>query len=128
MITVKPRREIIEYVEDVLQSVNLGKRGKYDGDKTAQRSGLLGEVVVKDLLGVPWIKNLDGFDGGFDIEINGIKADVKTKGVGYKFQPWYDHIVNGYQIFLKLMFIFLQATPRQPTKLMFGDGCLSLRF
>jgi hypothetical protein len=79
MLDIHVSPEQIKYVEDLLQRVNFGRRGDADGDYTMQRTGIIGQVVVCDLLKQPRPKG-DGFDKGIDLEIHGMKIDVKTMG------------------------------------------------
>lgn len=67
-----------DYTKKLLEGDSGGYRGVFDGDYYQRFFGLLGEVLCADLLGVPRPVKEGGFDGGYDLEYNGIKIDVKT--------------------------------------------------
>lgn len=75
---------------------NLGKRHDFNGIKTAQYIGMLGEVAVKQLFKQP-VDLEAGFDGGFDFEYKGLKIDVKTMGRNVDPLPRYVNNFCAYQ-------------------------------
>tara|TARA_R110001632_G_scaffold95637_2_gene201770 strand:- start:9510 stop:10019 length:510 start_codon:yes stop_codon:yes gene_type:complete len=83
-------------VWDFLRSNNIANRGVADGNRIEQYIGLLGEMKVHQLFKLPF-EFSEGFDGGFDLEINGLKADVKTMGRNVDMKPDYVHNFNGLQ-------------------------------
>lgn len=70
--------EQVRYARELFNEDDLSWRGEFDGDEFQKFFGLLGEVVVCDWLGVSRPSRSDGFDGGYDLEFNGLKIDVKT--------------------------------------------------
>ena len=74
-------QDLIKLIDTYLLTHNLGSRGVEDGNKRKQQVGLIGELIVhKYLMGAyPHLNEKpDGFDGGFDMEYNGKRIDVKT--------------------------------------------------
>lgn len=69
-------REQRDFCREFLKRGSIANRGKFDGNYYQQLFGLLGQVLISDHLGLERPKN-EGFDGGFDIEYNGKKWDVK---------------------------------------------------
>lgn len=67
-----------DYCVRYLQEHSLGHRGSFDGAYISQFFGLLGQVVVSDLVGYSRPSGPGGFDGGVDLTINGVTVDVKT--------------------------------------------------
>ncbi|MBL4952212.1 hypothetical protein JK635_08315, partial [Neobacillus sp. YIM B02564] len=97
MFHVNVSPEQISYVEHLIENVNFGRRGVFDGSKNQQRTGLIGQVVLSDLLGVERPKG-GGFDGGVDFTIEGFTVDLKTMGRTVDFKPSYVHNFTGSQI------------------------------
>lgn len=58
----------------------MGNRGYGDGSYENQVVGLLGEMVMHHHLFGNYPILCDGFDGGFDMMLNGYRIDVKTMG------------------------------------------------
>ncbi len=78
-IEVSP--DLIITIEKYLETHNLGNRGFEDGSKRKQLVGLLGEIIVTEKLtgkSVNLYEREDGFDGGFDLQYQGKRIDVKT--------------------------------------------------
>lgn len=67
-----------EEVAKFLRQTNLGQRGKFDGNFDKQFTGLLGEVIVYEVLTAEEYKFKQGYDGGFDFKYRGKRFDVKT--------------------------------------------------
>ena len=77
---------------NALLTHSVANRGISDGNKEQQYVGLLGEYTVKKMIGIDTF-NLNGFDGGYDLTINGRKIDIKTMGRTVDPQ---DHYVNNF--------------------------------
>ncbi|KGG81215.1 hypothetical protein Y919_01525 [Caloranaerobacter azorensis H53214] len=97
MIDYKVTDEQIKYAKDLVHSCNFGQRGRGDGNREQQFVGILGQTVVADLLNLERPKGGEGFDGGYDIEINNKKVDIKTMGRTVPMQEHYVHNFIGYQ-------------------------------
>ena len=77
MLKIPLNEEIITYSKKLVDRTNFGKRGFADGNKRNQYIGIVGENTIRDYLGIELMTGLGGFDGGYDIDWNGYKADVK---------------------------------------------------
>jgi len=79
---------------------NIGNRGTFDGSREQQFVGLIGELIVKQFFGLPPVlPNVNGFDGGFDIELStGEKFDVKTMTRNVSMKPHYEHNIVASQM------------------------------
>ena len=74
----------------------MGHRFAANGNKEEQYTGLLGENMFKTIIGLyPTFE--DGFDGGYDIGLNGKKVDVKTMGRSVDPKPHYVNNFISYQ-------------------------------
>tara|TARA_R100001244_G_scaffold59445_1_gene50001 strand:+ start:678 stop:1217 length:540 start_codon:yes stop_codon:yes gene_type:complete len=91
MIITKIPEELKQEVWRELQTRELGNRGKADGSKQDQLTGMLGEIMVKQLFKIKheWS---DGFDGGYDLKLGDLKFDVKT--MLRKVDPEPDYVFN----------------------------------
>lgn len=69
-------REQRDFCRNFLKEGSIAKRDKFNGDYYQQFFGILGQVIISDYLGLERPKN-NGFDGGFDLEYNNKKWDVK---------------------------------------------------
>ena len=101
MVRIKATPELIESLKNYLSIYNLGNRGVHDGNKQEQLIGLISEcIVIKYLTGkYPNLRDKpNGFDGGYDIELKGIKIDVKTRGSVAYMQDDYMHNVFKVQV------------------------------
>ena len=96
MLVLSISDDIKRTVWAFLKNNNVGKRGKSDGSKEEQYVGLLGETIVKNYLGVDNSITI-GFDGGYDLEYNGMKIDVKTMGRTVNPRPYYVNNFISYQ-------------------------------
>lgn len=79
------------YSLKLIQSINFGKRtdSEFNGNSTRQFVGVLGEVVMADLLGVPRTTGNNGeFDYGVDFNVNGMVVDIKTTGRNGYLNRW----------------------------------------
>ena len=98
MFDVKVSDEQITYAEFLITHYNFGQRGYGDGSPKEQRTGMIGQVVLADLLGLPRPTGEEGFDGGYDFVINGKKVDLKTMSRTGPMKSFYVHNFIGYQI------------------------------
>jgi hypothetical protein len=92
MIELHIDQNIIEYSRKLTENKNFGKRGKYDGSPRQQFIGVVSENVVRKYLGYKPMM-LNGFDGGYDIEWNGYKVDIKSMERTVNPRP---HYVNNF--------------------------------
>ena len=79
-----------------LQDHSLGHRTKANGNKEEQYTGLLGENMFREIIGLP-TQFEDGFDGGYDIQLYNQKIDVKTMGRSVDPKPHYVNNFISYQ-------------------------------
>lgn len=73
--------QLIASINEYLKNHNLANRGFEDGTRRKQEVGLIGELIVYNLLlgNYPDLnQRVDGFDGGYDIQFNEKRIDVKT--------------------------------------------------
>jgi hypothetical protein len=80
MFTVAATPEQISYAEDLVARHNFGRRGKFDGTSQQQRTGLLGQTVVADLLGAPRPRGDEAPRMGRDFVLFRRRFDVRTMG------------------------------------------------
>lgn len=66
------------YAWQLVNKCNFGKRGKFDGNKERQYTGILGQVAVADLLEYPRPTAGDTWDHGIDFIVGDKKIDLKT--------------------------------------------------
>ena len=85
------------YAWDYLKNNSLGHRSKANGNKLEQFVGLVGEITVKNFLGINHVES-DGFDGGYDLTLKGKKIDIKTMGRNVDVKP---HYVNNFITYQK---------------------------
>jgi len=65
---------------NLVKRINFGNRSSgANGDPEMQYTGVLGEVVFADLMGLPRPSG-GGFDYGIDFQILGVNIDMKTMG------------------------------------------------
>ena len=100
---------------DWLQDHSMGHRFAANGNKEQQFVGLLGENLFKTIIGLyPTFE--DGFDGGYDIGLNGKKIDVKTMGRTVDPQPHYVNNFISYQEHFDCnMYAFCSINKKQNT-------------
>ena len=79
MKKIIPSSEQINFCKEFLKEGPIAHRGISDGDYYQQFFGLLGQVIMGDVLGVERPKNIHGFDGGYDFIFKGQKWDVKNE-------------------------------------------------
>lgn len=84
MFDVEIKRDQKVYAWDQVCRNNFGHRGKFDGDKERQYTGILGQTVMADLLQLCGLDGprpvASGFDEGIDFVIEGLNVDLKTMG------------------------------------------------
>ena len=73
-----PTDEQRQFCYEYLKNNNLGNRGYFDGDDKQQYYGLLAQIMVTDLFNLPRPQS-EGFDGGYDFKLFGLKFDVKCE-------------------------------------------------
>lgn len=73
----------------LVKTVNYGQRGEFDGNRERQYTGILGEIALADLLGLPRPVAKKGYDNGIDFEIAGQKIDLKTMGRTTYVKPYF---------------------------------------
>ena len=81
---------------DYVKDNNIGNRFDFNGDTEQQYLGLIGENMVRNYYGMPYSFS-QGFDGGYDIVLNGFKIDVKTMGRTVDPKPHYANNFVAYQ-------------------------------
>lgn len=92
MIDILIKNNIIDYSKRLIKEINFGNRGFADGNKRQQYIGIVGENVIRDYLGIKLIEFKNEFDGGYDINWNTYKADVKT--MERKVKPTLEYVNN----------------------------------
>lgn len=79
MIRINLTDKTIKEVKKYLSNNSIANRGKGDGSVRNQAVGLACELEVHNyLLGYYPILQNNGFDGGFDLILNGLKIDIKA--------------------------------------------------
>lgn len=96
MFDIKVKNEQIEFARNFVNTHDLGQRGYGDGTKEQQFTGILGQIVLTDLLEMDRPTG-DGFDGGFDFVINNRRVDIKTMGRTTEMRDYYVHNFIAYQ-------------------------------
>ena len=79
------------------QGLNMGKRGKGDGNAIEQLWGVVGEVAVKNYIFEISHSFNECSDGGYDLEYLGAKVDIKTKRANSVVQYHFEHNVLHFQ-------------------------------
>ena len=79
MLNIKLKKNIVLKSIKHNKENNLGQRGYADGSPEEQLIGILGENTICDVLELP-LMNSQGYDGGYDIVLNGKNIDIKTMG------------------------------------------------
>ncbi|MGN0649178.1 MAG: hypothetical protein ACI4KM_01980 [Oscillospiraceae bacterium] len=97
MFDIRVTDEQISFAQDMVNRYNFGMRGYGDGNRKEQLTGIIGQTVFADLLGMPRPNGEDGFDNGVDFVINGRKTDIKTMSRTVPVQDHYVHNFIGYQ-------------------------------
>jgi hypothetical protein len=99
---VEATPEQIRYAEAYLEKGSLAHRGDFDGNPDQQLTGMIGHIIICDILRVPRPVNKNEFDGGFDLVYRNIKWDVKTSRQTVRFfdrpNSKFYHLILDYQI------------------------------
>lgn len=106
MITLPISEEVIIEATMYVDSRKIGKRKSFNGNRTNQVVGIVGEFIISDLLGIDR-PNSTGFDGGWDITISEKKIDVKT--VGRTVEPklhYHSNVIDAQMHFSATHFLF----------------------
>ena len=97
MFDIRVTTEQFNFAQDMVTRYNFGMRGYGDGNQKEQLTGIIGQTVFADLLGLPRPNGADGFDNGVDFVINGRKVDIKTMSRTVSVKDHYVHNFIGYQ-------------------------------
>lgn len=98
MFDVKVTKEILDYSQSQVDNFNFGQRGVADGSKEQQLVGVIGQTVVQELLGLPWVSGEHGCDNGIDFIFNNCRCDVKTMGRTVPMRNYFVHNFLGLQL------------------------------
>lgn len=79
MLNIKLKEDVFAYSVQFNQENNIGVRGHADGNEEEQLTGIIGQNMICDALGLPLMK-ASGFDGGVDVCLNNKSIDIKTMG------------------------------------------------
>lgn len=71
--------DLVMECSNFLEGHSIAQRGVADGSKEEQLTGLIGEAMVKQAFNFKPLFS-EGYDGGYDLELGGVKIDVKTMG------------------------------------------------
>jgi hypothetical protein len=107
LINIKLNKDIIDYSRKLVRNNNFGQRGKFDGTKSQQFLGIVAENTVREYYGFKLIEPTNHWDGGFDIDWNGHKTDIKT--VIRTVEPKPNYVCNFYELqkhYVSTAFIF----------------------
>lgn len=97
MFDINVSDEQINYADETVNNYNFGQRGRGDGTREQQRTGIIGQTVFADLISAARPNGAEGFDGGKDFIINGKRVDIKTMGRTVPVLDHYVHNFVGYQ-------------------------------
>jgi hypothetical protein len=90
MIKIKVPQNITQHCLDLIERYDFGNvKAVAKGTKQQELTGLIGQCIIAQELGLPLVEGGQGFDGGFDLVYNGLKVDVKTMGRSVDVQPDY---------------------------------------
>lgn len=85
--------DVIAISREYNRIAKLGKRGDgSDGTQPQQLIGIIGENLVRQMIGLPYMIPAETHDNGVDVEIYGLKFDVKT--MGRDVTPKVDYVNN----------------------------------
>jgi len=97
MINIKLTDKIRQYAINKVTIKNFGQRSAgFNGKRTEQYTGVLGECVVHEVLDRPWPTYVDG-NLLEDLIINNCTVDVKTMARTVDIRDFYVHNFVGYQ-------------------------------
>lgn len=115
MFDLKINEEQIVDATLYVQNHKLGSRGRFNGNRTNQVVGVVGENMVRELFGFEPMHE-DGFDGGFDIKFGDKYIDVKTMGRNVKVKDDFVNNIVASQIKFKAThFIFTSLNKKTRT-------------
>lgn len=120
MFDLKINEEQIVDATLYVQNHKLGSRGRFDGNRTNQVVGVVGENMVRELFGFEPMHE-DGFDGGWDIAFGDKKIDVKTVGRNSDvIGDYYSNVVASQMKFAATHFIFTSLNKKTRTLTVVG--------
>lgn len=93
MIVIPHYQKAHDFATAYIEKNNMGQRGKFDGNKKNQLVGAYGETILRKIFKYPQMES-DGFDGGYDMLIDGMKIDVKTMARRVEVSNRYDYVNN----------------------------------
>ena len=96
MFKLKITKEQWEYARKEVANHSFANRGRGDGTKDQQLTGIVGQTAVADLLRQHRPAGT-GFDNGVDFDICAKTVDVKTMGRTTDMRDYYVHNFVGYQ-------------------------------
>lgn len=120
MFDVRVSQEQLEYASYLVRNYDFGKRGRADGSQEQQRTGMIGQTVLADLLGLARPNGELGFDGGVDYIINGKRVDIKTMGRTVSLKNHYVHNFVGYQHKYEVDYYIFASLNKKTNILTFG--------
>lgn len=82
-----------DYAREFLKQGSMGNRGSFDGNDRQQLFGLIGQIIISDMLNIERPKNEHQFDGGFDIVWHDMRWDVKVLIGTVPWKPMH-HVMN----------------------------------
>lgn len=95
---IKPTEEQIEYTRQVIQTWG-SSRGFFDGNQIQKEQGILGQIIICDLLGKSRTTDLSQQDNGVDFMIDNKAYDVKSRKIkGTRDRPEYNNVVPDTQM------------------------------
>jgi hypothetical protein len=106
-------KEQKEYAWDQVNRNSMAHRGVFDGNKEHQYTGLLGEIVVADELGLERPTTSRGFDNGIDLVFLNVAFDVKTVGRNYDpRREWVNNLVASQMKYATQAYLFASINKR----------------
>lgn len=97
MFDITVTDEQIDYAKTMVKKFDFGQRGRGDGNKKEQLTGIIGQTVFSDEIKVARPTGETGFDGGKDFIINEKKVDIKTMTRSVPMRSYFVHNFIGYQ-------------------------------
>ncbi len=122
MFSIAISQELKEYCGELITNHNFGNRGFADGNREEQYTGLIGQSMICRLLGSPLPTGEGGFDEGVDIEINGLRVDVKTMGRTTPVREYYVNNFIALQKIIRRMCTYFAALTNPHQNSRFVDG------
>ncbi len=123
MFDLQVSQEQYEYAENMVNRFNFGQRGYGDGNKKEQLTGIVGQTVFADLLGVERPNGETGFDGGYDFNIKGKTVDIKTMSRSVPMRDYFVHNFIGYQRTYEVDY-YIFASFNTKTNILTICGCI----